>query len=38
MKDAYGDAVSGFMHKKTIQDTYFLDEKTIIEVFNKLGR
>ena len=37
-EDAFGDAVSGFMHKQTIQETYFLDEKTIIEIFNKLGR
>ena len=35
-EDAYGDTVSGMMHKKTIQDKYSLADETIIEIFKEL--
>lgn len=37
-EDAYGDAVSGVMHKKTINENYQLSIEVIDEIFEKLNK
>lgn len=37
-EDAYGDAVSGLIHVKTIKDNYRLSSETISEILKKLNQ